>query len=57
MVPFTFSAVTAPSVTAAPVSCSGVRVSPRTKYPAPAANMGVKNVRLDSAVRLPFDAL
>lgn len=48
---------TAPSVTPAPVSCSGVSVSPSTKKPPAAANMGVRKVRLERAVRLPREAL
>jgi len=51
------SKATAPRVTVAPPSCNGVRPSPRNRYPQPAANMGVKKVRLESAVRLPFEAL
>ena len=45
------------SVTLAPVNCNGVSVSFNTAKPASVANIGVKNVRLDSFVRLPLLAL
>lgn len=54
---FLFKRYTAPSVTVAPVSSTGVSTSPSTKNPVMAANSGVRNVRLDSAVRLPLEAL
>ena len=38
-------------------ACKGVKVSPRSRKPVPAANMGVRKVRLDRAVRLPRAAL
>ena len=52
-----FMRATEPSVTTAPVSCSGESVSPRIRYPVPAAKQGVRKVRLERAVRLPLAAL
>eukprot|EP00239_Pterosperma_sp_CCMP1384_P000141 CAMPEP_0197848096 /NCGR_PEP_ID=MMETSP1438-20131217/7923_1 /TAXON_ID=1461541 /ORGANISM="Pterosperma sp., Strain CCMP1384" /LENGTH=44 /DNA_ID= /DNA_START= /DNA_END= /DNA_ORIENTATION= len=43
-------------MTAPPASCKGVSVSPSSKYPNPAANIGVRNVRELSLLRFPFDA-
>lgn len=54
---FWLTNVTAAKVNAPPASCSGVRVSPSKPYPMAAAKHGVRNVRLDRAVRLPLDAL
>lgn len=54
---FLFRRYTAPRVIVAPVSSTGVSTSPSTKKPVMAANSGVRNVRLDSAVRLPLEAL
>jgi len=47
---------TPPSVIVAPSSCSGVRVSPKRRYPVAAAKHGVENVRLESVVKFPLEA-
>lgn len=56
-VDFAFKRYTAPKVMPAPVSSTGDSTSPSTKKPVMAANSGVRNVRLESAVRLPREAL
>ena len=44
------------TVTSAPASCTSSNVSSSNRYPNKAANIGVKNVKLLSFVRLPLDA-
>lgn len=52
-----FNRYTAPKVMVAPVNSTGVNTSPKTKNPVIAAKSGVRNVKLDRAVRLPLEAL
>ena len=54
---FAFKRYTAPKVMPAPVNSTGESTSPSTMKPVMAANSGVRNVRLESAVRLPLEAL